>query len=186
MLALGTPCPEFQLVDPDGRVYRLADFDDARGLLVIFMCNHCPFVIHLREALSRFGREAQGLGIAVIAINSNDAVKYPADAPDKMVAEARLAGYTFPYVTDPDQSAAYAFRAACTPDFYLFDTEHLLVYRGQFDESRPDSGHEITGADLRAAVHALLGGDDPVSDQMPSMGCNIKWKPGNEPEWFAT
>ncbi len=185
MLELGTRAPDFSLPATDGNTVSLSDFKDAKGLLVIFMCNHCPYVIHLREALAAFAKECQDKGIAVVAINSNDADNYPADSAEKMVEEVASAGYTFPYLYDEDQSVAKAYRAACTPDFFLFDGEHKLVYRGQFDDSRPRNEAPVTGADMRAAVDALLAGETIAAEQKPSMGCNIKWKPGNEPEYFG-
>ncbi len=184
MLPLGTPAPDFNLPDVDGDLTSLDDFAGAPALLVMFICNHCPFVVHLREALAAFGTE-YGEQIAIVAINSNDANAYPADAPDKMADEAADAGYTFPYLFDATQEVAKAYQAACTPDFFLFDAERKLVYRGQFDDSRPGNGKPITGADLRAAVDAVLAGKAPSEEQAPSLGCNIKWKPGNEPSYFG-
>jgi thiol-disulfide isomerase/thioredoxin len=153
-------------------------------LLVLFICNHCPYVKLIRDELARLGREYQTRGVALVAINSNDVANYPDDSPAKMAEEARLAGYTFPYLFDETQAVAKAYRASCTPDFYLFDRERRLVYRGQFDDSRPGNGVAVTGRDLRAALDALLSGKPVLSDQKPSLGCNIKWKPGNEPEYF--
>jgi peroxiredoxin len=184
MLPLGTPAPDFNLPDVDGDLTSLDDFAGAPALLVMFICNHCPFVVHLREALAAFGTE-YGEQIAIVAINSNDANAYPADAPDKMADEAADAGYTFPYLFDATQEVAKAYQAACTPDFFLFDADRKLVYRGQFDDSRPGNGKPITGADLRAAVDAVLAGKAPSEEQAPSLGCNIKWKPGNEPSNFG-
>jgi peroxiredoxin len=185
MLPLGTPTPAFSLPNVDGRIVSSTDFANKHGLLVIFMCNHCPFVIHLRSELAKFAREYQLQGLAIVGINSNDADAYPADSPEKMVEEVRSAGYTFPYLYDADQQAAKAYRAACTPDFFLFDRAGRLVYRGQFDDSRPKTNIPITGADLRAACDAVLAGGPVTSEQKPSIGCNIKWKPGNEPEYFT-
>ncbi|MCA9559616.1 MAG: thioredoxin family protein [Myxococcales bacterium] len=184
MLPLGTPAPDFNLPDVDGDLTSLDDFDGAPALLVMFICNHCPFVIHLRAALAAFGTE-YGEQIAIVAINANDANAYPDDAPDKMADEAADAGYTFPYLFDASQEVAKAYHAACTPDFFLFDAERKLVYRGQFDDSRPGNGKPITGADLRAAVDAVLAGKAPSEEQAPSLGCNIKWRPGNEPSYFG-
>jgi peroxiredoxin len=184
MLPLGTPAPDFALPDPAGRLVALADFQDAPGLVVVFMCNHCPYVRHLRGGLAQFGRDVQARGLAMVGISANDALNYPEDAPAKMAAEARAAGYTFPYLFDESQAVAKAYRAACTPDFYLFDAERRLVYRGQFDDSRPGNGKPVTGRDLRAAVESLLAGQTVASEQKPSLGCNIKWKPGNAPEYF--
>ncbi len=186
MLELGTQAPNFSLPDTNGNTVSLADFKDAKGLLVIFMCNHCPYVIHLREALAAFAKEYQEKGIAVVGINSNDADNYPADSAEKMVEEVANAGYTFPYLHDADQSVAKAYQAACTPDFFLFDGNQELFYRGQFDDARPRNEEPVTGADMRSAVDALLAGETIAEEaQKPSMGCNIKWKPGNEPDYFG-
>jgi peroxiredoxin len=185
MLPLGTKAPYLALPDAEGKLVRLEDFEGAPALVVVFMCNHCPFVIHIREALASFGREMRELGVAMVGINSNDAEAYPADSPEKMREEAMLHGYVFPYLFDETQEVAKTYQAACTPDFYLFDAERRLVYRGQFDDSRPGSGVASTGADLRAAVHALLGGRQPGAEQKASLGCNIKWRPGNAPEYFG-
>jgi peroxiredoxin len=184
MLPLGTPAPDFALPDVDGKTVKLSDFKGSAGLLVVFMCNHCPFVIHLADALAAFGVEYQEKGLAVVGISANDAEKYPADSHDKMALEAEARGYTFPYLYDESQDVAKAYRAACTPDFFLFDKGHKLVYRGQFDSSRPDSGVKPTGDDLRAACDAVLAGKKPSEKQLPSIGCNIKWKPGAEPDYF--
>lgn len=175
MLELGTPAPDFRLPDFDGKVSALDDFRDARGLVVAFICNHCPFVKHIRDEFARFAREYQARGIAVVAINSNDIQAYPADGPEGMSVEARSAGYTFPYLLDQTQSVARAYRAACTPDIFLLDQQRKLIYRGQFDDTRPGKG-KPTGADLRAACDALLGGAEVPKNQKPSVGCNIKWK----------
>lgn len=184
MLPLGTPAPDFALPDVDGKTVKLSDFKGSAGLLVVFMCNHCPFVIHLADALAAFGVEYQEKGLAVVGISANDADKYPADSHDKMALEDEARGYTFPYLYDESQDVAKAYRAACTPDFFLFDADHKLVYRGQFDSSRPDSGVKPTGEDLRAACDAVLAGKKPSEKQLPSIGCNIKWKPGAEPDYF--
>ena len=184
-LSLGTKAPAISLTNVDGRTVSLSDFADKPALLVIFMCNHCPFVIHLRNELAKFAREYQQKGVAIVGINSNDAAAYPADSPEKMVQEARDVGYTFPYLYDGEQKAAHAYKAACTPDFFLFDRQRRLVYRGQFDDSRPSNGKPITGRDLRAACDAVLAGKPIPEPQHPSIGCNIKWKPGNEPEYFS-
>jgi peroxiredoxin len=185
MLPLGTPAPHFTLPDPSGKRVSLDDFRDARALLVVFMCNHCPYVKHIRGALAELAREYQPKGLAMVGINSNDAEKYPDDSPEKMAEEIRLAGYTFPYLIDATQEVAKAYRAACTPDFYLFDRNRKLVYSGQFDGSRPGNGVPVTGEDLRAAVDAVLAGKPVPAQQKPSMGCNIKWRPGNAPEYFG-
>ncbi|WP_440994934.1 thioredoxin family protein [Arhodomonas sp. SL1] len=182
MLELGTPAPKFALPEPlTGNTVRLADFADARGLLVVFMCNHCPFVKHIRRGLVAWAQDYEHRGIATVAINSNDAASHPDDAPERMAEDASELGYPFPYLYDADQSVAKAYRAACTPDFFLFDGERRLFYRGQFDASRPGNDEPVTGKDLRAAADALLAGQTPPAEQRPSMGCNIKWKPGNEP-----
>ena len=181
MLALGTPAPDFELPDTAGRVVRLADLQAAPALVVMFICNHCPYVKHLRSGLAQFGRDLQARGVAVVAINSNDAARYPEDNPARMAEEVRNAGYGFPYLHDASQAVAKAYQAACTPDFYLFDGQRRLVYRGQFDGSRPGNGVPVTGKDLREAVDAVLAGRPVSSAQSPSIGCNIKWRPGNEP-----
>jgi peroxiredoxin len=185
MLPLGTQAPDFSLVNVDGRIVSLNDFSDLPALVVMFICNHCPFVKHLADGLAEFAAEYMEKGVAVVGINSNDVANYPADSPEQMVREAEERGYRFPYLYDETQEVAKAYRAACTPDFYVFDRDRRLVYRGQFDDSRPDNGKPITGADLRAAVDAVLAGNKPGIEQRPSIGCNIKWKPGNEPEYFA-
>jgi peroxiredoxin len=184
MLPLGTPAPDFSLPDPHGRLVSLKDFQSSKALLVLFICNHCPYVKHIRAELARLGRDYQPRGLGMVAISSNDASRYPADAPAKMAEEAREAGYTFPYLYDESQEIAKAYRAACTPDLYLFDGRQRLVYRGQLDDSRPGNGIPVTGRDLRHAIEAVLSGQ-PVSDQQrASIGCNIKWKPGREPDYF--
>ncbi|MCL4742311.1 MAG: thioredoxin family protein [Phycisphaerales bacterium] len=186
MLSLGTLAPAFTLQDAvAGRTVSLADFA-GRPLLVMFICNHCPFVKHVRTELAKIGREYGERGVGIVAICSNDAEKHPDDSPAKMREEARAAGYTFPYLVDAAQDVAKRYRAACTPDFFLFDKQHRLVYRGQLDDSRPSNGIPVTGRDLRAALEAVLKGESPAADQKPSIGCNIKWKPGNEPEYFRT
>jgi hypothetical protein len=176
MLPLGTPLPSFRLTDTvSGRSVSSADFG-ARPLVVAFICNHCPYVKRIREGLAAFGRFASERGIGFVAISSNDPAAYPDDAPDKMALEARSAGFTFPYLYDDTQDTARAFQAACTPEFYVFDAAGKLAYRGQFDEARPKNDAPVTGADVRAAVEALLAGRAPASDQKPSIGCSIKWK----------
>jgi peroxiredoxin len=173
------------LPDYDGRVHALEDFRAAPALLIAFICNHCPFVQHVRGGFAAFAREYAPRGLAVVAINSNDLDRYPQDGPDAMRQEATEQGYAFPYLVDASQAVAKAYRAACTPDFFLFDAQRRLVYRGQFDESRPGNGKPVTGADLRAAVEATLAGRSPAAEQFPSLGCNIKWKKGNEPDYAA-
>ncbi len=184
MLTLGTRAPEFTLPDIAGRPVSSSDFKEAPALLVVFMCNHCPYVKHVREHLVELIKEYQARGVSVVGINSNDADAYPEDSPELMAEEARKFGYTFPYLYDEKQEAARAYRAACTPDFFLFDAERRLVYRGQMDSSRPGNGRPVTGEDLRAALEALLRGEQVNPVQKPSLGCNIKWKRGNEPEYF--
>lgn len=184
MLPLGTSAPEFSLPNVDGSTVGLADFS-GKPLLVIFMCNHCPFVVHLREALAAFADEYRAKGLAVVGISSNDVENYPQDGPEEMKTEAASAGYHFPYLYDADQAAAKAYKAACTPDFFLFDGDHSLVYRGQFDSSRPGNDVAITGEDLKAACDAVLAGNEVPAEQKPSIGCNIKWKAGAEPEYFT-
>ena len=185
MLPLGTPAPTFDLPEPaTGRTVALTDFQNAPALLVIFMCNHCPFVKHLRQGLAQFAREYQDRGLAIVAVSANDVANYPEDSPARMVEEARVFGYPFPYLYDETQVVAKAYRAACTPDFFLFDAGRKLVYRGQFDGSRPGNNLPVTGADLRAAADAALAGQPVSSNQKPSIGCNIKWKAGNGPEYY--
>jgi thiol-disulfide isomerase/thioredoxin len=154
-------------------------------LVVIFMCNHCPFVKHLADGLAAFAREYQPRGAAIVGINANDPGGYPDDSPERMIQEAEQRGYTFPYLFDETQEVAQAYRAACTPDFFVFDKEQKLVYRGQFDPSRPNSGKPVTGEDLRRAVDAVLAGQKPDAKQTPSIGCNIKWRAGAEPDYFS-
>lgn len=186
MLPLGTPAPDFRLPDPSGRYYALADFQDAPVLLVMFLCNHCPYVKHLQTALAALVREFQGRGVAAVGINANDVQAYPEDRPARMAEVAREVGYTFPYLFDESQAVARAYRAACTPDFFVFDRQRRLFYRGQFDDSRPrvEQPLPVTGRDLRAALEAALAGQPPPAVQKPSLGCNIKWKPGHEPDYF--
>ena len=185
MLPLGTPAPPFRLPDVTGKPVSPADFKQARALLVVFMCNHCPYVKHVRAHLAQLALDYRPRGLAMVGINSNDVENYPADSPARMAEEAKAAGYTFPYLYDETQEVAQAYRAACTPDFYLFDAEQRLVYRGQLDDSRPGNGLPVTGSDLRAALDALLAGRPVSSLQKPSIGCNIKWRPGNEPDYFG-
>jgi peroxiredoxin len=183
MLALGTEAPDFRLPDASGRWVELADFRPAQALLVAFWCNHCPYVQHVREGFVRFATEYQEKGVAIVAINSNDATTHPDDAPAAMRHEIERFGFSFPYLVDETQAIAKAYRAACTPDFFLFDGARKLVYRGQFDASRPGNATPVTGADLRAACDALLAGHEVATDQKPSIGCNVKWKRGNAPAW---
>ena len=184
MLPLGTTAPDFALINVNGQTVSRSDFQDAKGLLVIFMCNHCPFVIHLADQLAQFARDYHDAGLAIVAISSNDVSNHPQDSPEQMVHEAEQRGYIFPYLYDEEQEVAKAYHAACTPDFFLFDGNHQLVYRGQFDSSRPDSGIPVSGEDLRQAVDAMLAGQPVSEDQKPSLGCNIKWKEQQAPDYF--
>jgi peroxiredoxin len=183
MLPLGTDAPDFALADViSGRTVTLDDFKDRDGLLVMFICRHCPYVAHVRPAIAALAREHDASGLGIVAISPNDPDAYPEDAPSELAAEAVEAGYTFPYLFDETQEVAKAYTAACTPDFFLFDRDRRLAYRGQFDSSRPGNGVPVTGDDLRAAIDAVMQ-DRPVSeDQHPSVGCGIKWRPGNEPD----
>ncbi len=184
MLELGTIAPMFALSDTDGAAYSTDDFADATALLVMFICNHCPFVKHVRPELVKLGHDYQPRGVAILAISSNDPVAYPDDSPERMREEKRAAGYTFPYLFDPSQEVAKAYKAACTPDFFLFDRHRKLVYRGQLDDSRPSNGVPVSGRDLRAALDAALSNQPIPREQHPSIGCSIKWKPGNKPSWW--
>ena len=184
MLPLGTPAPGFALPDTAGNTVSISDFENAPALLVAFMCNHCPYVKHIRESFVELVKEYQAKGVAVVGINSNDVETYPDDRPELMARDAQTYGYTFPYLYDQSQEVARAYRAACTPDFFLFDSNRRLVYRGQIDSSRPGNDKALTGEDLRAALDAVLAGEEVSPLQKPSMGCNIKWKAGNEPDYF--
>jgi len=184
MLPLGTIAPDFRLPDYDGRMVARDDFRGQRGLLVVFMCNHCPYVKHVAPELARIADEYQARGIGVVGISSNDVASHPDDGPDKMKAEAALQCYRFPYLYDESQEVAQHYQAACTPDFFLFDDQFRLVYRGQLDETRPKQGIAPHGKDLRAALDALLAGRAQPEPQRPSLGCNIKWKAGNAPDYF--
>jgi peroxiredoxin len=183
MLELGTPAPSFALPDPAGQTHSLEDFAMAPALLVSFLCNHCPYVKHILTGFVAFVREYQPTGLAIVAINANDAGAYPEDAPPAMAETAARQGFTFPYLYDESQAVALAYEAICTPDFFLFDRDRRLVYRGQFDDSRPNSGIPVTGASLRAAADAVLAGKPVPGRQLPSVGCSIKWKAGNAPDW---
>lgn len=183
MLPLGTQAPAFTLPTPDGRTVDISDLASARGLLVMFVCNHCPFVKHVAEPLGDHAGKWTAEGIAVVAIMSNDFETYPEDSPEEMARFASASGWDFPYLIDEDQSVARAYSAACTPDFFLFDADRRLTYRGRMDAARPGNGVPVTAEDLQAAIDALLAGADPLGDQLPSMGCSIKWKPGTEPDW---
>jgi peroxiredoxin len=184
MLPLGTAAPDFKLPDTDGTLVSLADFQGKAALLVVFMCNHCPYVIHVRGALAQLARDYLPRNVGMVGINANDVKNYPDDSPAKMKEEVRTAGYVFPYLFDESQSVARSYRAACTPDIFLFDKNRKLVYRGQFDPSRPGNGLPVTGADLRAALDAVLAGKPAPEKQIASIGCNIKWKAGNAPQYF--
>ncbi len=187
MLDLGTPAPDFALPSTSGKLVSLDDVKDSKGLLVIFMCNHCPYVIHIKQGLIALANDYMPRGLAIVGINSNDTENYPADSFEKMIEEA----YPFDYLLDETQETAKAYRAACTPDFFLFDSALNLAYRGQFDSSRPNrpsrpaQNVHVTGEDLRKAIDEVLSGRSPSADQKPSMGCNIKWKPNNEPDYFS-
>lgn len=184
MLPLGTQAPAFSLPDTDGKTVDLAEFAGSKALLVIFMCNHCPYVKHVAEQLKSLSDDYMPKGLAVVAISSNDADKYPDDSLEAMAIEKSERGYQFAYLFDETQEIAQSYAAACTPDFYLFDSEQTLAYRGQLDSSRPKSDIPVTGEDLRAAIDAVLNGQSPSAQQTPSIGCNIKWKEGNEPKYF--
>ena len=183
MLPLGMSAPDFNLPDIKGDMVSLADFKESSALLVIFMCNHCPFVKHVLHVMVDLIKEYQAKGVAVVGINSNDVASFPEDSPEKMAKDAKKTGFTFPYLFDESQEVAKAYHAACTPDLFLFDKERRLVYRGQMDDSRPGSEIPVTGVDLIRAMDAVLAGRNISSDQKPSMGCNIKWEKGNEPEY---
>lgn len=183
MLELGTVAPDFSLPNPDGQQHGLGS--GANAYLVMFICNHCPYVKHVREELARLGNDYLPRNITIVAINSNDANTHPGDSPEKMKEETATWGYAFPYLIDGDQSVAKSYRAACTPDFFLFDADKKLVYRGQLDASRPANNVPVNGEGLRAALDAVLSGYPVSADQAPSIGCSIKWTPGNEPDYFS-
>ncbi len=183
MLALGTEAPDFTLPDPDGNQYSLDGDESEDAYLVMFICNHCPFVKHVAGELAHIGDDYGSRNVAIYAINSNDGETYPGDSPEAMKKEIANRGYTFPYLIDADQSVAKAYRAACTPDIYVFDADRKLVYRGQLDSSRPSNGIPVSGRDLRAALDAVLAGADVAESQIPSIGCSIKWTPGKQPDW---
>lgn len=192
MQELGTPAPRFAVPDPAGHVYTLRDFDASPGLLVAFLCNHCPFVLHILDAFVKMASEYQPKGIATVAISSNDVDAHPEDGPAQMADLARARGFGFPYLYDASQEAARQFGAVCTPDFFVYDRERRLYYRGQFDATRPTTPHTVgkpgagvvsTGVDMRAALDTLLAGKPPPQAQKPSAGCSMKWQPGKEPEW---
>ena len=181
MLELGTEAPSFDLEDTEGHRVRLEDFADRTAMLVMFICNHCPYVKHLKPALAQLGRDYEGRSVGIVAISANDPIRYPADSPEEMRKDREEYGYPFPYLFDETQEVARAYRAACTPDFFLFDRERRLVYRGQFDSSRPGNGLPVTGADLRGAIDAVLEGRAVPEEQIPSIGCSIKWREGQQP-----
>ena len=185
MSPLGMEAPDFELPDTSGDPVSLGDFDGANALLVVFLCNHCPYVKHIRDELAEFAREYRDEGLAVVGISSNDVEQYPEDAPDRMKEVKEEVGFPFPYLYDESQEVAREYGAACTPDFFLFDENRELVYRGQFDDSRPGNDVPVTGEDLRTAADRTLEGRPVPEDQSPSVGCNIKWKPGNEPDYAA-
>jgi len=186
MLALGTPAPEFSLTDTvSGNTVSLQDFE-GKPLAVLFICAHCPFVIHIQDELAKIGHDYADTDLQIVAISSNSVESHPADAPDKLAEQAATYGFNFPYLYDETQDVAKAYTAACTPDFFLFDADHKLAYRGQLDDSRPNTDIPVTGADLRAAIDTVLAGNTPDADsQLPSLGCNIKWIPGKEPDYFG-
>lgn len=184
ILPPGAPAPDFALPDVCGEAQTLADVRGPKGLVVAFLCNHCPFVLHLADALGVFAATCEAKGIGFVGINANDVSRYPADSPEKMRGMVTAHGWTFPYLYDESQATAHAYCAACTPDFYVFDADLRLAYCGQFDDSRPRNGRPVTGESLRRAVEAVLKGEPPPAEQRPSTGCNIKWKPGNEPRWM--
>ena len=185
MLPIGTPAPDFSLTDTvTQNTVSLSDCD-GKALVVMFICNHCPFVIHIQQGLVSFGNDYRGQDVSIVGISANDADNYPGDAPHKLAAMARRMGYDFPYLYDETQEVAKSYTAACTPDFFVFDADRMLVYRGQFDDSRPSNRIPVTGADLRAAVDAVLADREVSAIQKPSIGCNIKWIPGQEPDYFG-
>jgi thiol-disulfide isomerase/thioredoxin len=184
MIDLGSPLPAFDLPDTEGRRVKETDFSESSCLLVMFICNHCPFVKHIRLELARFSRDYQGSSLAIVAVNSNDIEAFPEDGMEAMREEVAEVGYLFPYLLDETQEVAKSFRAACTPDFFLYDKDRKLAYRGQFDGSRPGNDIPVTGKDLRKSVDLLVSGGRVPEMQAPSVGCNIKWKKGNQPEYF--
>ncbi|MFW5741236.1 MAG: thioredoxin family protein [Myxococcota bacterium] len=185
MLPLGTQAPQFSLPNAvDGSIVSLDQFRDRKALLVMFICNHCPFVIHVRDEFGRLADDYLPKGLGIVAINANSTKTHPHDGPEGMKKLAEQQGWSFPFLFDEDQAVAKAYRAACTPDFYLFDGDMRLVYRGQLDDARPSNGKPVTGRDLREAIRATLAGEPVSADQKPSIGCNIKWSPGNEPDYY--
>ena len=187
MLPLGTAAPAFDLLDTlTGDRVSIDDFADRKGLVVMFICNHCPYVQHIRQGLVELGNDYVDSDLGMVAISSNDPATYPTDGPEEMAREAQEFGYRFPYLYDESQEVAKAYTAMCTPDFFLLGPERTLVYRGRFDETRPNTIGKVTGADLRAAIDAVLRSEPVTEEQFPSMGCSIKWKPGNEPDYFSS
>jgi peroxiredoxin len=185
MLPLGTTAPDFSLKDvTTGKTVSLDTFQDKTGLLVMFICKHCPYVVHVEDELARLGLDYVRKPLGIVAISANDATTHPDDSPENLKAMAQELNFTFPYLYDESQETAKAYTAACTPDFFLFDRDRKLAYRGQLDDSRPGNGKPLKGKDLRAAIEAVLAGKKPSGDQKPSIGCNIKWKKGNEPAYF--
>lgn len=184
MLPLGTSAPDFRLLNIDGKTISLSEIATGKGLVVMFICNHCPFVKHVAPELVRLTKDYESRGIHFVAISSNDVTAYPDDSPEMMKREAAQQGYTFPYLFDETQEVARAYRAACTPDFFIFDGSRRLVYRGQLDDSRPGNGKPLNGSDMRRALDQLIDGVEVPAEQRPSIGCNIKWKRGNEPTYF--
>lgn len=184
MLPLGTPAPPFSLNDPSGRTYSFDDLSrDHTATVVMFICNHCPYVQHIATTLGTSAHQWAAIGVAIAAVNPNDFSRYEDDSPAAMAAYAKSVGWEFPYLIDENQSTAIAYKAACTPDFYLFDGDHRLVYRGQFDGSRPSNDIPPSGTDLDRAIRSVIEGSPVDKNQIPSLGCSIKWKPGNEPKW---
>ncbi|MBB3036713.1 thioredoxin family protein [Hoyosella altamirensis] len=184
MIPLGTEAPQFSLPDPAGKLWAFDDVAGEKGTLVAFLCNHCPFVKHIAQPFGEAAARWSDAGIGVVGINSNDPDAYPDEVPERMAEQSRAWGWNFPYLSDAEQSAALAYHAACTPDLYLFDSGRRLVYRGRFDASTPGNNEAVTGENLSAAVDAVLSGRPVPGDQIPSIGCNVKWKPGNEPPWY--
>jgi peroxiredoxin len=186
MTPLGSEAPDFSLPEPlTGETVSLSDFGGKDALLVMFICNHCPYVQHLRHGLAELGRDYEGSRLGIVGISANDVTTHPTDGPDEIAAEARELDYRFPYLYDESQEVAKAYGAVCTPDFFLYDADRTLVYRGRFDETRPNMPGQVTGRDLRAAIETTLAGDEVSGDQYPSMGCSIKWKAGNAPAYAS-
>lgn len=185
LLALGSEAPDFALRDVrTGGIVRRSDFDEKRGLLVLFICRHCPYVKHVEGGIAKLAQDYADRDLAIVAISANDPQAYPEDAPESLAEQARLAGFTFPYLFDETQEVARAYTAACTPDPFLFDADRRLVYRGQLDGSRPGNDVPVTCEDIRRAIDAVLEGRPVPADQRPAVGCSIKWRPGNEPEYL--